>query len=222
MRIPILRFTNMQSLSTAVVAAVFVLSACTVNVNKGEDGQDKKVDIQTPMGGLHVSNDADVRDVGLPIYPGARPKPKEDDDQDEKNANVNLSFGSFGLKVVAVEYLSDDAPDKILAYYASELKKYGKVLQCPGSTSADMHFGKSDSDSDSDSDELTCGDSKGSSPQVKIGNKAKGVMSDDTHGSGTELKAGTKHNQHIVSVKPNGKGADFALVYVRTRGKDTI
>jgi hypothetical protein len=36
------------------------------------------------------------------------------------------------------------------------------------------------------------------------------------------LKVGTKSNQHIVSVKPNGKGTDFALVYVRTRGKGTI
>jgi hypothetical protein len=190
-----------HSLLVAGIVMLLVLPACSVNVNKGEEGEDKKVDIETPMGGLHVSDGADVREVGLSVYPGAKPKPK-DDSGDEKSANVNLSLGGIGLKVVAVEYLSDDPPDKILAYYTTQLKKYGKVLQCAGTgTSADIHIGKSDKDSDSD--ELTCGDSK-------------------DKGSGTELKAGSKANQRIVSVKPNGKGSDFALVYVRTHGKDTI
>jgi hypothetical protein len=219
MRIPTLLFVSSRGILIAAVAALLVLPACSVNVNKGETGQDKKVDIETPLGGLHVSNDADVRDVGLSVYPGAVPAPKSDDDGDEKSANVNISTGSFGLRVVAVKYTTQDSPGKVLAYYAKELKKYGKVLECPGTgASADLHFGKSD---DSDSDELTCGDSKGNSAEVKMGNKAKGVMSDDAQGR-TELKAGTKSNQHIVSIKPNGSGTDFALVYVRTRGKDTI
>jgi len=193
-----------KSLFLAAIASFFILSACSVNVNKpaGEDG-DKKVDIQTPMGGLHVSEGADVRDVGLSVYPGAKPKPKDGNDNEEKSANVNLSFGNFGLKVVALEFLSDDSPDKVVAYYSNELKKYGKVLQCAGTSGsgahADIHIGKSDDDSDSGA--LTCGDSKG---------------------EGTELKVGNKANQHIVSIKPNGKGTDFGLVYVRTRGKDTI
>ena len=180
------------------------LCACSVDVNKGDHGGDKKVDIETPMGGLHVSEGADVRDVGLSVYPGARPKPK-DNSGDEKSANVNISTGSFGLKVVALEYLSDDSPEKVLAYYTNELKKYGKVLVCPGGgADASIHFG----DSNDDSNELTCSDSKSGSGKSEPGR--------------TELKAGSKANQHIVSVKPNGKGSDFALVYVRTRGKDTI
>jgi hypothetical protein len=39
-------------------------------------------------------------------------------------------------------------------------------------------------------------------------------------GSTVELKVGTKENQHIVSVEPEGKGTSFSLVYVRTHGKD--
>jgi hypothetical protein len=197
------QFINSRLLSATLLASALVLSACTVNVNKrGEDGE-KKVDIDTPLGGVHVSGGADVHDTGLSVYPGAKPKPKSDDDNDEKSANVNLSFGNFGLKVVAVEYLSDDSPEKVLSYYSNELKKFGKVLQCAGTSGGpDVTFGKSNDDKNkSDSDTLTCGDSKG---------------------DGTELKVGTRANQHIVSVKPNGKGADFALVYVRTRGKDTI
>jgi hypothetical protein len=35
-----------------------------------------------------------------------------------------------------------------------------------------------------------------------------------------ELKSGTTDSQHIVSVHPEGKGADFAIVWVRVRGKE--
>lgn len=203
------------SLSLLLVLAL-TISACSVNVDKGERSGDKKVDIETPMGGLHVSEGADVRDVGLPVYPGSRPKPK-DNSGDEKSANINISTGSFGLKVVAVEFLSDDPPGKVIDYYSNELKKYGKVLVCAGAgkdVTANVHPGKSDDDSD----QLTCDDSKNGA-SFRIGDKEK-ESSDD--GSRTELKAGSKSNQHIVSVKPNGKGSDFGLVYVRTRGKDTI
>jgi hypothetical protein len=34
-----------------------------------------------------------------------------------------------------------------------------------------------------------------------------------------ELKAGSDDNQHIVSIDPEGKGSDFAIVWVRLRGK---
>jgi len=178
--------------------ALLLLTACSVNVKKDESGEEKKVDIQTPVGGIHVSKDADVRDIGLSVYPGARIKQKEANGE-EKSANVNISSGLFGLKVVAVEYESDDAPDKLVTYYKDQLKKYGNVLECHTSGSGgevDVHAGK-----DSDSKELTCG-----------------------HDSGRtiELKAGTRDNQHIVAVKPQDKGCSFALVYVKTRGNDTI
>ena len=43
----------------------------------------------------------------LPVYPGARPKEK-DEDGDEKSANVDISTSAFGLKVVAIEYETND------------------------------------------------------------------------------------------------------------------
>jgi hypothetical protein len=162
--------------------AALLLAACSVNVKKGEAGEDKNVDINTPFGGIHVNNDADVRDTGLPVYPGAKPKPKGDAAH-EKSANVDISTSDFGVKVVAVEYESDDAPGKLMAYYKDSLKKYGKVLECR-TNSGDYHY-------------------EGSNSGKKV-----------------ELKAGTRSNQHIVSIEPQGKGADFALVYVRTRGKE--
>jgi hypothetical protein len=116
---------------TAILAALALLPACSVNVKDHGDDGDSKVDISTPVGGIHVDEKADARDAGLPVYPGARMKPKSKDG-DAKSANVNLSAFGYGLKVVALEYESDDAPAKVIAFYQDQLKKYGNVLQCHG------------------------------------------------------------------------------------------
>jgi len=58
------------------LAAILVFPACDVNVKKSDGGDDKKVDINTPIGGLHVSKDVDPRDTGISVYPGARMKEK--------------------------------------------------------------------------------------------------------------------------------------------------
>ncbi|HUO27367.1 MAG TPA: hypothetical protein VMU61_16985 [Candidatus Aquilonibacter sp.] len=179
----------------ATLAALLTLSSCSVDVKKEANGEDKQVDIKTPAGGIHVSEQADASDVGLALYPGAQLKPKEHDD-DSKSANVNISGFGFGIKVVALEYQSDAAPAKIVSFYKDQLKKYGKVLECRTNdfdVDTDIH----DSDSDK-SDQLVCQQSSGS----KI-----------------ELKVGKKDDQHIVEVEPEGKGSNFSLVYVRTHGR---
>jgi len=100
----------------ASLAALLLLPACSVNVKREANGQDKQVDINTFAGGIHVSKQADVSDIGLAVYPGARLKEK-DSDGSGKSANVNISGFGFGLKVVALEYQSNDAPAKVLAFY---------------------------------------------------------------------------------------------------------
>jgi len=196
MHIP--RLPAVSSLLVAILA--LGLPACSINVKKNADESDKKVDISTPLGGIHVSNDADVKDIGLPVYPGARPKQKEDSPGEEKSANVRISSPLFGLKVVAQEFESDDSPDKLIGYYAKELKKYGKVLECHNSWkggNASINV-----DSEKPKKELTC--------------------DNDRDGKTTELKVGTEENQHIVAIEPAGKGSKFALVVVQVRGKDDM
>lgn len=193
-----MRSSKFQFISTVALGFVIVssllLPACSVNVKKEKNGEDKQVDINTPVGGIHVSKGANVADVGLAVYPGARLK-QDDSNGDDKSANVNISSFGLGLKVVALEYQSDDSPAKLIAYYKDELKKYGKVLECHTShfeVNPDMK------NSDHGSHELTC---------------------DGSNGNNVELKVGTKENQHIVAVEPDGKGSSFSLVYVRTHGK---
>ena len=194
-----MRTTNLHvvskfALGFAILAAL-LLPACSINVKKEQNGEDNQVDINTPVGGIHVSKGANVADVGLAVYPGARLK-QEDSNGSDKSANVNISSFGFGLKVVALEYQSDDSPGKLVAYYRDELKKYGKVLECHTSH---LDVNPDIKGSDHGSHELTC---------------------EGASGSNIELKVGTKENQHIVAVEPDGKGSSFSLVYVRTHGKD--
>ena len=183
-----------------IAAAIVVsLAACSVNVKKNGDGEDHNVDIQTPVGGIHVSEDASARDIGLPIYPGAKQKEK-DASGDNKNANVNISGPGFAVRVIAIDYVSTDSQQKVVDYYKDQLKKYGSVVQC----NTGGHVGKIDVDKHGDS---------------KDDNAPVSCESDD-RGKTIELKVGVRSNQRVVAVEPDGTGSSFALVYVRTHGKE--
>jgi len=177
----------------ALFAALCILPACSINVDKDRDKEGgKHVDIQSPVGDLHVSEQADIRDTGLSVYPGAKPAPRDNSDE-EKSGNVNLAIFGFQLKVVAGEFVSDDAPEKVIAYYDKDLQKFGKPIQCHGAYTSGGHV--ESHGHDDLSRPVTCD---------KIGG-----------GDGVELKVGTEGNQHLVAVKANDKGSRFALVYVR-------
>jgi hypothetical protein len=178
-----------------VVMLAVSFSACSVNVKKDNGGDEKNVDIKTPFTDIHVDKNAAARDTGLPAYPGAKLKPKTG--ADDSSANVNLSAFGFGLKVVVLKYQTDDAPDKVQKFYEREMKKFGSVLQCHSS-----HHG----------DYGGAGVNRDSSRQLKC--------TGDNTGNVIELKAGNEGDQHIVSIEPQGKGTEFALVYVHTHGKD--
>ena len=184
---------GMIALGIAIFAA-FLLPACSVNVKKGTTGEDKNVDIKTLLGGIHVSKGADVADTGLSVYPGARLKPQESG-HDDKSANVSISGFGFALRVVALQYESDDSPEKVIAFYRDQLRKYGSVLECH----SQGHFNMNMKYSDKSSHAVTC---------------------DTDNGKNVELKVGTDENQHIVAVESEGKGSSFSLVYVRTHGKE--
>lgn len=187
--------TRLWSTGTAFLTlALLLLSSCSVNVKKENNGPEKQVDISTPMGGIHVSKQVSPEDVGIAVYPGATLKEKGNGEN--KSANVNLSGFGYGLRVIALEYESKDSPDKVVAFYKDQLTKYGSVLVCH-TIGFDMNADvKRD---DGSSYELTC---------------------EGDHGRNIELKVGTKENQHIVAIEPSGSGSNFSLVYVRTHGKD--
>ncbi|HEY0565397.1 MAG TPA: hypothetical protein VGC88_07420 [Terriglobales bacterium] len=170
-------------------------------MHESGNGNNKNVDIQTPMGSMSVKSNeaADTKAIGLAEYPGAKQVSDDDDHDNSKAANVNMSFGGFGLKVAAAHYHTSDSTQKVQDFYKKELSKYGNVLVC---SPEDRESAKADDNSDV----LTCND-KGRGMHVNGGEK------DDL-----ELKAGTKHRQHIVAIKPKNGGTDFGLVFVEIRG----
>jgi hypothetical protein len=200
MFIPKVRGQRTPLMVMLAVMGLLALSGCSVSVKDHDQSGNSKVDIDTPFGGIHVDEGADVRDTGLSVYPGARPKPKTADG-DSKSANVNISSGLFGVKVVAIEYETDDAPEKVLSFYRAQLKKYGAVIECHSSRHGDFDLHRNAGD------------------QKDGGDRPVSCDNDTGSGNIVELKTGTEDNQHLVSVEPEGKGSDFALVYIRTRGK---
>ena len=182
----------------AMLAAAFAIAipVHAAQPQKPGSDEDKKFDVRSSVGDLHVGSDADAQKAGLPLYPGAR---RRHDEENSSALNLGVLTEAFGIKLVVVKYDSDDAPGKVVDYYRERLKKYGKVLEChTREHGGDTH---AEADDHEHSKELKCeGDNKGPV---------------------TELKVGTEDNQHVVAVEPHdgGNGSTFALVYVHTRGK---
>ncbi|HKE83110.1 MAG TPA: hypothetical protein VKB50_05120 [Vicinamibacterales bacterium] len=120
---------KLQTLS-AVLATSLLLPACGVNVDRDDQGHRTKVDIHSPFGNVNVRTDVDASATGLPVYPGARPLRNRRDEPESADVNVGNSW--FGVKVVALRFEHDDAPEPIVEYYKSALKTYGDVLECHG------------------------------------------------------------------------------------------
>ena len=134
------------------------------------------------------------KEIGLPIYPGA--KPHKDSQADSPGANIGLWGNSFGFKLVVLKMETPDAPAKVAAFYQKALAKYGKVLDCTNPPAKPDAQGTKKTSS-----AVTC---------------------DDTPETGAMLfKSGTRGKQHIVGIEPNGQGSVFRMVLLDTRGIDT-
>jgi len=146
------------------------------------------------VGGLVISAQATAKEAGLPLYPGA--KLSKEDGDGSAAANLGLWGSSFGFKLVVLKMVSSDSPEKVSAFYQKALAKYGTVLNC-----SDGSKTQSDKDRSDSSKKLSC-------------------ENDRPDAGGMLFKAGTKEKQHIVSVKPNGAGCIFSLVFLEARSED--
>ena len=121
------RIMRTTGLLTGVVLLA-VIAGCRVQVEKGKNGEDKNVKVDTPFGGVHVNTDqTTAADLGLPAYPGAQ---TVTDNDKHKSADVHLGFGEWELRVRAVSYSTPDKQDQVLAFYKKALARYGEVITC--------------------------------------------------------------------------------------------
>jgi len=162
--------------------ALLVATAASAGAVRGTQDKDGA--------GVTFSKQATSKEVGLPVYTGA--KPHKDEKEDSPSVQMGIWGSTFGFKLAVMKMESNDAPEKIAEFYRRALAKYGTVLNCSE---------PSQRPSTKDSNKLECGDDK---PE-------KGGML---------FKAGTKEKQHLVGIQSNGQGTLFQLVYVEARGDD--
>src|SRR5256884_9976436 len=144
--------------------------------------------------GHYFDAEASAKDVGLPIYPGARPH--RDKDENQSSGKFGLWGNSFAFKLAVVTLDSNDSPQKVATFYKKALAKYGTVLDCGASSSE-----AGDKNESQSSNQLSCETDK----------PGPGEMT---------FKAGTKEKQHIVGIQPSGAGSILNLVYVESPNSD--
>ena len=164
------------------VVALLLASSASAGARGGAQDKDGA--------GITFSKQASSKEVGLPVYPGA--KPHKDEKEDSPSVQMGIWGSAFGFKLAVMKLESNDAQEKIAEFYKKALAKYGTVLNCSE---------PSQKPSAKDSNKLECGD-------------------DRPEKGGFLFKAGTKEKQHLVGIQSNGQGSLFQLVYVEARGDD--
>ena len=185
---------NLWSRTNLAPVAVACGLLCFVLATRAQEKPDKESSGRGNQGaGIYFNAEASAKDVGLPIYPGARPHKEKN--EDNPSARFGLWGGSFAFKLALVKLESPDSPQRVAAFYKKALAKYGTVLDCSAASSPGT--GKDDASAD----KLTC-------------------EGDKADPGGMTFKAGTKEKQHVVGIQPNGTGALFQLVYVESPDSD--
>src|ERR1700683_87410 len=112
----------------ACLALAAGIAGCRIHVDKGSNGEDKTVQVDTPFGGVHINTDqTTAADLGLPVYPGAQ---IAQDKENDKPADIHMGFGEWELRVRVVNYSTSDSQDKVVAFYKNALTRYGDVISC--------------------------------------------------------------------------------------------
>jgi len=197
-----MKWTSVSKTAGLVAAgtSLALLAGCRVHVDKNGEGQEKTVQVDTPFGGVHVNTDqVSAADLGLPIYPGAQPVSS---DGKHKSADVHMGFGQWELRVKAASYSTTDSEEKVTDFYRKALGHYGEVIACddnkPVGTPAATTEG------------LSCADDGHANINVNTGNESYGYQPGH---KGYQLKAGSKHHQHIVGFQGSHPGETrFELV----------
>jgi hypothetical protein len=180
---------------SALLAAAIAIAPPPARAQNQSQPDQNKSDDGNISAGFNLGKDANAKDVGLPLYPGAH---RHKDTNDDSSAlNMGLWGGQSGFKMALIKMESTDSPEKIAAFYRKALARYGKVVTCPADAAPADAKNPPDAALNCDSDQ-----------------------SDHHEKNETELKAGTKEKQHIVGIKPEGNLTTFTLIYIETKGLD--
>src|ERR1700758_1382116 len=93
-----------RGVASSTLVAVFALGLALAlpAAAQQSDHHDKKLDMQSSAGNLHLGTDADASKIGLPPYPGARLR--HDSDKDRNSVNLHILTEAFGMKLLVANY----------------------------------------------------------------------------------------------------------------------
>ena len=146
--------------------------------------------------GINIVDKASAAQTGLSVYPGA--KPVEKSQKDDSDANIDFSFGGYGLKVVVVRLQTEDAPDKVAAFYRNDLARYGAVIDCSDPQAPRAKPSNKDREEDEEDDRILC----------KKNESKKNAIT---------YRVGTRRNQRVASIESQGGLTRIHLVRVEVR-----
>jgi hypothetical protein len=170
------------------VARGFLIAAAASFALIAASAQDSKSNMNDGIG-LVANGRADVKDIGLKPYPGARPY--KDKDDDSSTATLGIWGRSSGFHMTVMKFASNDSPDKVADFYRKELAHYGKVLDCSDPNAPREKKGN----------ELTCDDEKPDKGELTL----KAGTKQNQHLVGIERKDGMTRFQ-LIHLET--KGAD--------------
>jgi hypothetical protein len=148
---------------------------------------------------LKIDDDAKEASSPLSIYPGATRAKKRGNSSE--SVKIDFALGSFGFKLNVLTLATEDAPEKVAAYYRRELSRYGELLDCS----------------------LPRKDPERLRVERETKLRCKNARNDE---GVTQFRAGRKNQEYVVVIEPRriGKrddgdgarasGSDISLVYV--------
>lgn len=187
-----MKSASMQRCFAAALLLTLAGAACAGD--KATPAAENKAANKSFSAGFDISDSASVKQIGLPIYPGATAN--RENEKESAAANLSVWAGAFGAKLVVMKLESADAPGKVASFYQDALGKYGAVLDC------------------------SKGGPKRESGKKESGDAPVSCDNDSPSRDGQLFKAGSKRMQHIVGVQPWGQGTRFQLVYLEAKIPD--
>jgi hypothetical protein len=148
--------------------------------------------------GLDFHTDADLADIGLPVYPGAVKKPQKG--ADDAGVSFGLWGAAWGLKIDALNFRSDAEVEDVAAFYRAALGRLGPVLDCTNHKAEPPPAAppkKPAKDAP-----VTCGDGSTATPGSRL------------------YKVGTEADNRSVGIEPRAHGSSFMLVRLQRHGLD--
>lgn len=135
--------------------------------------------------GLQGHGRTEAADVGLPVYAGA--VPYAESEGDKLAVTLGAWAGKFGMRLDALKFRTSASPERVAAFYAKAMARYGDVLDCRD-PAARVKPPK-------DSDKLSC-----ESSEPKAGDY--------------EYRVGTAKAFRVVSVKRDGERTRFDIARI--------